>query len=390
MSLQTPTIAELRETNVAHLEGELDQEDQSLPKATIRVIATVLAGLFVLLMKYAGWMFLQQFVRWASFRETTVLGRVLVPLRMLGDENGVEPPADGAKARFTANVVPITIGATLKANTAIVDRATQRLYKTISDTVLATNPTAVDVRAVAEGAIYNVTTATALHFVSPQSVAQRELAVTAIVTEGVDPEGEDSYRGRIQQKKTAPAQGGAEADYEQWAREISGITKVYPYNDGPGRVIVFCEATPASSGSADGIPTGPQLTQVAARINLPVTGIASRRTLNARISAVAISRKAFNVQIIGLVVANQAAVEAQVEAALDEYFRSAEPYIVGLTLPPRRDVITESAVSGVVNEIVGASEGRVTKVVLLDGVTPISTFSLGYGQRAKLGTPFFT
>lgn len=389
MSLQTPQISELRQTTISQLESELDQEDQSLPKATVRALGTVLAGLFVLLMKYAGWMFLQQFVRWASFRETTVLGRVLVPLRMLGDEHGVDPPVDGAKARFTVSVVPITLGSTLKANTAIIDRPTQRIYKTISDTVLSTNPTSVDVRAVAEGAIYNVTTATALHFVSPQSNAQRELAVTAIVTEGTDPEGEDSYRGRIQQKRTAPAQGGAHADYQQWAREISGITNVYPYNNGPGRVIVYCEATVASSGSADGIPTNSQLNQVAARINLPVTGIASRRTINALVGVVAISRKALGVQVIGLVVANQAAVEAQIEAACNEYLRNAEPYIVGLTLPPRRDVITQSAMARVVDEIVSANEGRVTDVVLLDGATPIRTYSLGPGQRAKLATPVF-
>ncbi len=390
MSLQTPQISELRQTTISQIEAELDQEDQSLPKSVVRATGTVLAGLFVLIMKYAGWMFLQQFVRWANFRETTVLGRVLVPLRMLGDEHGVEPPADGVKARFNVSVAPITLGSTLKANTAIIDRPTQRIYKTVSDTVLSTNPTTVDVRAVDFGAIYNVTTATALHFVSPQPNAQRELTVTTIVTEGVDAETESSYRNRIQQKRTAPPQGGAHADYQQWAREISGITNVYPYNNGPGRVIVYCEATSESSGSADGIPTNAQLTQVGARINLPVTGIASRRTINALIGVAAISRKALSVRVTGLVVSDQAAVESRIEDACDEYLRNTEPYILGLTLPPRRDVITQAALAGVVNDIVSAAEGRVTEVELLDGGTPVRTYSLSPGQRAKLGSIFFT
>jgi uncharacterized phage protein gp47/JayE len=392
MSLQTPQISELRETNIAHIESELDQEDQSLPKSTIRVIATVLAGLFVLLMKYAGWMFLQQFVRWASFRETTVLGRVLVPLRMLGDENGVDPPSEGAVARFTVNVVPITLGSTLKANTAIVDRPTQRIYKTLADTVLSTNPTLVTVTAAKSGAIYNVTTSTALHFTSPQSNAQRELAVEAIVIEGQDAEGEDQYRARIDEKKKAPPQGGAHSDYRLWAKEISGITNVYPYNNGPGKVIVYVEATPASSGSPDGFPTLAQRNAVLARINLPVTGVASRRTINANTSVASITRKALGVEVLGLVVDGPeglAAVKARIEAGCDEYFRACEPYILGLSLPPRRDIITQSALAGVVGDIVAAAEGRVTEVRLLDGATQIRTYSLGRGVRAKSAGVFW-
>lgn len=390
MSLPTPQISQLRQTSISQLEGELGQSDPSLPKAVIRVIGTVWAGLIVIVYKYAGWIFLQLFVRYASFRETTVNGRVVVPLRLHGDEYGVPPPDEGATAKFLARVTPITLGSTLKANTAIVDRATQRIYKTTTDTILTVNPTSVEVAAVAPGAAYNVTTSTALHFVSPLPNAQRELGVLSIVTQGADAETEEAYRQRVQEWKQAPAQGGAHADYARWAKEVSGIVNVYPYNNGPRRVRVYCEATQVSSGSADGIPTNAQLTAVNDRFNLSTSGVASRRPINARTEAVAIGRKSLNIEVQGLVVADPATVQPKIEAAADEYIRSCEPYILGLTLPPRRDVVRQADVAGAVGEIVRAAQGTFTAVLLLDGSTPISIYSLGQGERAKLNQAFFT
>lgn len=385
MSLQTPQISELRQTTIAQIEGALGQSDPSLPKAVIRVLGTVWAGLIVLVLKYAGWIFLQMFVRYASFRETKINGRVVTPLRLMGDEDGVEPPGEGATALFQALVVPTALGSQLKANTAIVDHMTQLIYKTTTDTTLATNPTAVEVSAVDVGSAYNVTTSTALHFVSPLPNAQREISVQSVTVQGADAEGEDSYRQRILDKRQAPAQGGAHTDYRDWAKEVPGIVNVYPYNVSGGKIRVYCEST----ATADGIPTPTQLSQVSAALNLTTAGIASRRPINHRTEVVAIIRKALNIEVQGLVVTDEGAVKPRLEAAVNEYIRSCEPYIVGLTLPPRRDVVRQADVAGAVGEIVRAAQGTFTNVRLLDGTTPINLFSLGPGVRAKLNQTFY-
>ena len=54
MSLVTPSTQEISDDIIAGLEGALAQSIPLLPKAFSRVLAKVLAAVFVLLYKYAG------------------------------------------------------------------------------------------------------------------------------------------------------------------------------------------------------------------------------------------------------------------------------------------------------------------------------------------------
>lgn len=80
MSLTTPTTKEISDNIVAQLEATLNQTIPLLPKAFIRVLAKALAGVFILLYKYAGFMLLQLFVRTASMGSTEVNGVSVTPL----------------------------------------------------------------------------------------------------------------------------------------------------------------------------------------------------------------------------------------------------------------------------------------------------------------------
>jgi hypothetical protein len=90
--------------------------------------------------------------------------------------------------------------------------------------------------------------------------------------------------------------------------------------------------------------------------------------------------------VSNLTVDNETQVKADIEASLTEYFLAAEPYIVGLAAPPRKDILTASAVGGVVNDIVSAAGGLFTGAVLKEGATTIDVRSLGIGEKSKLLT----
>jgi hypothetical protein len=92
MSLQTPTTKEISESIIAQLEASLNQSIPLLPKSFLRVLAKTLAGVFVLLYKYAGFMFLQMFVQTASAKQTTVNGKTFTPLTQWGRLIGVGDP----------------------------------------------------------------------------------------------------------------------------------------------------------------------------------------------------------------------------------------------------------------------------------------------------------
>src|SRR5690606_8583433 len=100
-------------------------------------------------------------------------------------------------------------------------------------------------------------------------------------------------------------------------------------------VDVYVEATVASSGSEDGIPTQPQLDDVKAAIDTDLNGLASRRPVNAAVNVYPITRQVFDVALGGFEAENKELVRQSIAAGVDDYLRSREPYIVGLAPLPR-------------------------------------------------------
>ena len=77
--------------------------------------------------------------------------------------------------------------------------------------------------------------------------------------------------------------------------------------------------------------------------------------------------------------------QATIQAALEDYFLSREPFIVGLSSLPREDRVTEAAVAGIVDEAANSVGATVTTVTL----TPGPAQTLSDGQKAKLGSLTF-
>lgn len=396
MSLDTPTTQEINDNIIAQLEATLSQTIPLLPKSFLRVLAKALAGVFILLYKYGGFMFLQIFVQTASASDTKILGETVNPLTFWGRLIGVGDPTAATNAELTIDITVTTQSGTLPSGTQLLNADNGVTYLTIGAVALNAATVSATIRAASDqsggggaGTIGNLDPGAIVSFANPLSNVARNAVVTAQTVTAADAEATEVYRQRVIDRFQKKPQGGAYADYEAWGEEVEGIINVYPYtSDCPGQVDVYCEATEASSGSADGFPTTAQLEAVLDSIQLDDNGLASRRPAGALANSFSISRTAFVVTVSALVVDNPATVEADITSAVEEYFLGREPFIFGLSILPRKDQITSSGVGGVVNDVVEAAGGVFGGVVLTEGGTPFSLRTLGIGEKAKATVAF--
>lgn len=395
MAIITPTVSEISDNIIAQLEASLNQSIPLLPKAFTRVLAKAIAGVFVILYKYGGYIGLMQLVKYAPYEETTINGRTFSPLTEWGVLSGIGYPSPATRAELEVEIGVTTPGGTIQAGTPLYSADNGYTYAVTSAVVLTTPTTALSVRAAGDpngaggkGAAGNLPPGALLRFATTPAGVEATATVTSQTTAAADKESEQLYRQRIAQRFSAPPQGGAYADYRIWATSVPGISDAYPYSGAtPGTVSVYAEATVASSGSNDGIPTVAQLDAVAEAIELDDEGLASRRPIGSLVTVYPIARTAFNVTVTGLSVpGSEADVRDQIQTALVNYFANRSPYIIGLDTQGRADRVTATAVGGVVDDVVSAANGIFTSVSVTQGGSGVSVYTLGQGEKAKLGT----
>jgi uncharacterized phage protein gp47/JayE len=402
MSLQTPTTDDVYLLIIADLEAALNQTIPLLPKSFLRVLAKTLAGVFITLYKYGGFTFLQIFPQTASFEDTVVNGVVINPLKSWGELVGIGDPTAATNAELLIDITVENQVGTLPTGSQLVGATNGVTYITLGSVLLDAPTVQVTVKAVEDqqgnggaGTIGNLDPGAVISFANPLANVARDAAVNSQVVTGANEEAEAVYRQRIIDRFQKPPQGGAYSDYEIWAEEVAGIINAYPYTSGscPGQVDVYSEATVASSGSADGIPTLAQLQAVLDSIELNQAGLASRRPAGALPLSLAISRTGFDAQVIGITdVSNVATVEGNVQTAIEEYFLNAEPYIPGLSVPPRRDKLTDANLTAVAADVVAAAGGTFTGVefYLTGSLVPLSLYALSEGEKAKASNVSFS
>ena len=399
MALQTPTTAEISDNIIAQLEATLNQTIPLLPKSFLRVLAKALAGVFIILYKYGGYIALQMFVATASAKDTTIFGITINPLKFWGRLIGIGDPVAATNAELLIDITVENQSGTLASGSQLINSDNGVTYITIGSVVLDAAVVQATIRAVSDqtggggaGTIGNLEPADVVSFANPLPNVAKDAVVDSQIVTGADAEATDVYRQRIIDRFQATPQGGAYADYRIWGEEVAGIVNIYPYTGAPGEVDVYAEATVASSGSADGIPTSAQLQAVADSIELNDAGLASRRPAGAFVNVFAITRTAFDTIISGLTVDNPGQVQSDIEAAMEEYFLTAEPFVDGLTIPPRKDRLTRSALIGLVEDIVTATNGTLTTVTfsMSSGGGNLEVYTLLEGEKAKSDTVDFT
>lgn len=386
MAIDSKTTKEISDNILAQLEATFGS---SMPKSFTRVISKVLAGVFVILYKYCGFIALQMFVSTASMRPTVINGKTVVPLVEWGRLIGAGDPRPATKAKLLIRVTAEIIGATLPVNSQFVFGPTSVVYMTTQSVVLDNLTTDVEVLAVSDpsggggaGVIGNLAAGSVLSLANPLSGVSRQAIVVSQITAGTEAETEDQYRQRVTTRFQLRPQGGAYADYKLWAEETTGVANAYPYtSEFPGQVKVYIE----SAVDPDGIPTAGLLQAALDSINYDnSSGTATRRPVGALVNTFPITRAGFAVEVQGLSVENEPDVRVSIESALTKYFLDREPFLVGLSIPPRMDRITQAAVSGVVDDIVSLANGVFTDVVLRKDSVITTTYTLGQGEKAKL------
>lgn len=391
MSLTTPTTQDISDNIIAQLQATLNQTIPLLPKSFMRVLAKVLAGVFVLLYKYGGFISLQMFVRTATLSPTMINGVMVSPLTEWGRLVGVGDPVAATRAELTIDITVNTTGGTLPAGSQLVGPDNGVTYVTIGAVALNSTTVPAQIRAASDqaggggaGTIGNLQVGATVSFANPLAGVARDTIVTAQTTTGADAEDVDAYRQRVIDRFQKRPQGGAYADYEAWGEEVAGIANCYPYtSDNPGQVDVYVEAVVISGGDPDGIPTTAQLEAVQASIEKDTSGRATRRPAGALSTALPITRVEFIAIVTDLVVDNEAQVRIDIATAVGEYFLSREPFIDGLTPLPRRDRITGSSVTAAVEDVVSAAGGIFTEVYVTLGGSATDLYSLGIGEKAK-------
>lgn len=391
--MTTPTTKEVSDNIIASISAAISQAVPLLPRSFIAVMAKAVAAVIVILYKRADFIGLQWFVRTASIKETTFLGETVIPLVEIGRQIGVGDPTEATQAELLLDIVVENQVGSLASGTQAI--GPQGITYILIGSVLLDAPTKQGTfRAVADqtggdgaGVQGNLDPGAQLSFANPLPNVSRTLIVDSQVVTAANAEDLDvAYRSRVLDRFQKRPQGGALADYEQWGEEVEGIINVYPYTGDPGQVDYFSEATVASSGSPDGIPTAAQLLAVKASVEFDDNGLASRRPAGAFTNSLAITRTSFDVEVQGVSdVADIAQVEADITAAMEGLFLAAEPFILGLTIPPRLDRISRSALIGEVEDIVTAANGLFTTVnfEVTSSGSPEELYTLGRGEKAK-------
>lgn len=395
MATQTPTTQELSASIVGAIEAQIGQSVPLLPKAFIRVLAKVLAATFITLYKYIGFIGLQLFVRTASGSPTVINGKTITPLIEWGRLIGLGDPLKATAAELTIDVTVEQQTGSLPSGSQLLGETNGVTYLTIGSVLLNAPVVSVTVRAAADpngsggvGEIGNLDPGAVLNFANPLPNVARATVVTAQTVTGADAETIDSYRQRVIDRFQRRPQGGAYADYAIWGEEVTGIASVYPYTGQPGEVNAYVE----SSTETDGIPTQAQLDAVFDSIEFDQSGLASRRPANAFVNVLPIARTSFDVTITGLKGNDLATLQADITAAVEGYFLRAEPFIVGLNTPPRRDRLSRIELLGIINDVTKAADGTFTGATFTQTGTAIQleVYNLGEGEKAKAANVGFS
>lgn len=374
MALPTiPTVSEIRARIITDIESKINQTTPALPKSFVRVIAGAQAGIVILLYNAILWVYKQIFPETADYAALVLLGK-LVGLA----------PTNAVKAVITANVYGTT-GESVAVGTTF-RTATNYLYQVTTGGVIAGGLKLCTLTAVTPGNASNVANGEELSILSPDTVLTGRAVVVSTVTTGADSETESHFRSRVVVRYKRRHTGGSVADYYLWAMEAPHVSWASPVaGDEPLDVWIYVEV----DDQTDGIPTAGELTTVESYVTTdPITLIQDRKPICDIVTALPITRKAFNVTID--IKDGTAEIKSAITAALTDYFLGLSPYNEGITLE-NNSAMTDTDASAVASAIAREAGASILDLVIYDAITTyqVTSYILLGGEKAKLGTPTY-
>ena len=398
MAYANKNIDDVYNILITSFQEKFNSELQILPKSFVKVLSKVFAGVYIIPFKLCGWFYLQLFPETASYKEVVIQGHKVIPLVKLGDLFGVSKPTKGNAWNGT-----VTVSATepeaervLTAGTQLKSDLTGLLYCVSEDTTLNDDEVEIPVYCITSGTDGNLSDGAVLKFVSPLAICEQNTSVYSTTQSGTEDETEAHYRKRVQTRYSTQPQGGALADYRNWAYDVDGVLQTYPYNDEncPGGVLLYVAGN--SDLYADRIPDSALLKAVGKACTYdPDTGVQNRKPVTAIIDPAgdetysnvkAVQVTSINVFVTGLDGVAAADFGADFKSAASDYLLNREPYIRGLSDDNNRtDSILKNNLAAIANEICISYKGDFGSVTMNAGGSAINSYTLGQGELCKLG-----
>lgn len=231
MPFARPTLTALRNQAVQDITTSgVPGLDGLLRNAVLRVLAWCMSALAYGVYGYADWI-ARMGVPFTATDEYLYAWAALV---------GIYPkdatPASGS-AQFTGNP-----GVLIPSGTALLRQDSTPYVTTADGTVDTTGNVIVPITASSSGVVTNCDAGTAIALAAPiGGINGAGVVVAPGATGGADQETDDEFRTRMLQRYADPPQGGAAADYVEWATQVPGCTRawVLPNGWGPGTVVVY-------------------------------------------------------------------------------------------------------------------------------------------------------
>jgi uncharacterized phage protein gp47/JayE len=393
------SIEEIKTLIISGLQHEFNNRLRILPKSFVKILSSVFAGVFVILYKKIGWLFLQIFPETAYWNEINILGVRVRPLVKWGVIIGIGEPRRGTQWKGNIKVTVTRLNTFLDGGTQLKSSITGKIYLVDETKTLENDIENVVVVCAESGTIGNLETGEILDFVNPLGNVAKEAIVDSVIKDAIEGELEVDYRFRVVSRWRMQPQGGALADYRIWGMEAAGVLNIYPYKDvnSPSGVFIYVSGLPALY--PDRIPSAALLIEVGKSCTYsPETGKATRKPLTAVIDPIGdesylnvrpVSIIVFDVYIEGLSGISALDFSQSVKTPIMEYFLGREPYNRGLSDDNNRtDQVTKNNVSSVIDQVAISQKSEFNDVVMRKSGIVTPSYNLGMGELCKLGKLF--
>jgi len=393
------SIEEIESLIISGLQQEFNNRLRILPKSFIKILSKVFAGVFVILFKQIGWLFLQIFPETAYWQEINVLGVRIRPLVKWGVLIGVGEPRRGTQWKGVISVNVTRINTFLDSGTQLKSDITGKIYLVDETITLQNNIEHIPVTCAEAGSAGNLEINDILNFVNPLGNVSKASTVETLTKDAIDDETEPDYRFRVVSRWRMQPQGGALADYRIWGQEVPGVLNIYPYKDisSPSGVFVYVSGVPALY--KDRIASAAlQIAVGKSCVFNPETGKATRKPLTAIIDPLgnetflnvkSVTITIFDIYIEGLTGIPALDYSNAVKTPIEEYFLGREPYIRGLSDDNNRtDQVTRNNVSSVADQVAISLKSEFDNVVMRKSGNITPSYTLGMGELCKLGRLF--
>lgn len=252
MAFNRPSLSDLVNRIQQDFVSRLSLMGAPLRRAVVYVLSRVMAGAAHGLHGHLEYLSKQLFPDSADWEN----------LRKFGTLRGVVPNV----ATFASGNVTLTgtNGSPILNGTRLI-RSDGAEYETSADATIDSGTATISVTALTAGQDGNCDAGVVLTFESPVSGVDSTATVSTGISGGADEESPADYLVRVIERLQNPPQGGAPSDYEEWAKEVAGVTRVWvvPKGLGPGTVLVRF----VRDGDTDLIPDSTEVASVQSHIN---------------------------------------------------------------------------------------------------------------------------